>query len=118
VNNGNGPNLKIGETTVDLDLSGLSMPSGVQSMDVSLGIRPEDVKIVERGLNGKVVVTQNLGKSKIEHIQLSGSNAEVIRMTGVESDLDSGQSVSIMPNESKFYIFDSLNEKRIWPLTG
>ena len=118
VNDGNSTNLKIGNTIVDLDLSGLSMPAGIQSMDVSLGIRPEDVKIVEGGLDGKIVVTQNLGKSKIEHIQLSGNNVEVIRMAGVESDLESGRSVSVMPNESKFYIFDSASGNRMWPLLG
>ncbi|MFG1415554.1 MAG: ABC transporter ATP-binding protein [Thermoplasmataceae archaeon] len=107
--------VKVSNNELDLSLTGIKVPSGTKSVDVNLGFRPEDVMITEKGLNAKVLVIQNLGRSRIEHLQLIDSGKEIIRIGGPDSPLSVGEMVSIMPNESKFYLFDQNTLDRLWP---
>jgi multiple sugar transport system ATP-binding protein len=107
--------IKIGSQVLNSNIQGIKLPSGTRSIDVNLGFRPEDVLITDKGLKAKVLVIQNLGRGRIEHLQLIESGKEIIRMSGSDSSLSVGELISIMPNESKFYLFDQHTSDRLWP---
>lgn len=108
--------LKIGEMVLPLDVSQIKMPEGTVYMDVTLGIRPEDVSVGDRGgIKAKVIVIQELGRGRIEHLQIEGTSREVIRLADKGSNLSEGQVTTILPSRGKFYIFDRASSERIYP---
>jgi multiple sugar transport system ATP-binding protein len=108
--------IKLANQVLNLPINGIQLPAETTSIDVNLGFRPEDVLITDKGLKAKVLVIQNLGRSRIEHLQLIGSGKEIIRMGASDSPLFAGEIVSIMPSESKFYLFDQQTSNRLWPI--
>ncbi len=119
VTDGASPHLLMGDKKLDLDVSGIKIQNDVKSLDVDIGFRPENVTRVDKGgIMGKVRTIQNLGREKLEHVLLNDLDKEVIAITPESSESSVGDIVSIMPAESKFYVFDKASGERIWPVTS
>jgi multiple sugar transport system ATP-binding protein len=86
-----------------------TMPPQLKNV-TSIGIRPEDFSLGDsEGMQGTIVVTENLGDHVIVHVQLPG-NAGLVRAK-VSSDtarMQNGQSVFLVPNVKNMLFFDSV----------
>lgn len=87
-----------------LDLSGL--PSSLDGSTVDLGIRPEDIKIIEGSpdaLWGKVEMVSNLGSEKYVHVRLGTDSLTV--HASKEDLLRPGETIPLDIDPCRLHIF-------------
>ncbi len=76
-----------------------------KSHNITLGIRPDDVKIVNSGdIGGKIVSLENLGRSVLLFVELE--KGERIRIQG-EGDYSVGDTISISFSAERVFLYDN-----------
>ncbi len=104
---------------VILQVSGASFPMAdidlgdSQEIEVKVGFRPEDLSLGQSGIEARLVVTQNIGKSIYEYFK-TPDGLDLIRQDVVGSQLSLGQSSRLVPDLSKLMLFDPDTGKLIY----
>ncbi len=80
---------------------------------IRAGLRPEDVKISDKGIPAKLTFIQPLGRRRLEHFKIIGNGAEIIRASSSDQTLNVGDECFIDFNEEKILLFDKENGKII-----
>ena len=85
-----------------------------EGRNIVVGVRPEDVAIVE-GDDFRVELVENLGSEKLVYLTSDkfGGFKEIISRCGSESRYSIGESCSIKLYEKGIHVFDADSEKRI-----
>jgi len=100
------------ETTVPI--SGRSISGGAGS--VVLGVRPEDVALTDAAnadATGTVVVYEELLEYGLATVELPGVAERIVAQTPPGRNLESGQSVSLVLNRDRSYVFDVESGERL-----
>jgi len=92
-----------------LEIPGISKE--LQSKTISLGIRPEDIKIGQGSIDAEVLVTEPLGSETILH--LNCCNQELIVKYPALVNFKYGQKIAIDFNSEKFILFDTVSGDRV-----
>lgn len=101
---------KNGETV--LEVSGASFHlkdlnlDGMDETEVRVGFRPEDLSVGDEGIEAKLVVTQNIGKSIYEYFK-TPDGIDLIRQDVATSSLAIGESCKLLPDMNKLMFFDA-----------
>lgn len=77
-----------------------------------LGIRPEDVRVSEKGLKAKLYFEQVLGSRYIQHFKLDGLDKDVLSVS-THAQYKDGEQYYITFTEGKIFLFDKETGKRI-----
>jgi len=80
---------------------------------VMVGLRPEDIKVSDKGIPAKLTFIQPLGRRRLEHFKINSTGMEVIRATSSDQTLSIGDNCFIDFNEEKVLLFDKENGKII-----
>ena len=104
-----------GETVVLSEEKQLRLAAkNVPEQDVTLGIRPEHVQLVESGIKGKVDVSELMGSSAHLHITAEGKDVVVIvPTTGGVSSYKMGDEVNLSFIGSVAHVFGKEDEKNL-----
>ena len=108
-----------------VELDGISVPvsaekcarlaaHGVQTQDVTLGVRPENIELAEAGgtsLTGTVETTEMMGSSVYLHVSVDGKDSIIILQNVEEdgrrpSDIQVGSTLSFAFPGSSVHLFD------------
>ncbi len=95
-----------------ITLPGLELKQGF-SLDVQVGIRPEDVNIEEDGIKAKLTVKQNIGRAEYQYFTLDDGTA-FVRQIYSDEQIQEGDSLHIKPNLDKLILFEDNEGKAIY----
>ncbi|UCC80018.1 MAG: ABC transporter ATP-binding protein [Candidatus Zixiibacteriota bacterium] len=80
-------------------------PQPAKPQNITLGIRPDDVEIVDSGdIGGKIVSLENLGRSVLLFVELE--KGEKIRVQG-EGNYSIGDNISISFSADRVFLYDN-----------
>jgi len=80
---------------------------------VMVGLRPEDIKVSDKGIPAKLTFIQPLGRRRLEHFKINSTGTEVIRASSSDQTLNIGDNCFIDFSEEKVLLFDKDNGKII-----
>jgi len=85
------------------------VPAGVESHELCIGVRPEGLKLAERGaISGSVELIERLGERSLAHVGLAdGSGTVVVAEVPVQRDLALGEVVHLQPELGQLHVFDA-----------
>jgi multiple sugar transport system ATP-binding protein len=91
---------------------------GGREAGLTLGVRPHDVRIVERGqgdLNGRVDVVEPLGSELLVYLELEGTAAGTpLRVSAPpEPAIDEGRPVAVVLDRARLHWFDRETGRRV-----
>lgn len=79
--------------------------AGLPSTGLSLGARPENLRIAEQGpLRGRVELVEFLGERTLAHLKLDGGSSLIITVHGMAPSMGSHVAVSVDVAEA--HLFD------------
>jgi ABC-type sugar transport system ATPase subunit len=76
-----------------------------------MGIRPEDVRVVEQGIPGEVYLVEPLGRDDLIDVRIG--NLAVRVLADPELNLAIGQSINLEFNTQKVQFFDPKTERSL-----
>lgn len=94
----------------------IEMPDNSKSLDVKVGIRPEDLEISDNGIAAKLTIIQPLGSRRYEHYTLDFNNEQLIRATSSLENIELNTSVKLAPRDNKFILFNATNDELIYSM--
>lgn len=101
--------------SITLPFNGLSVEQG---QDLTLGIRPTHIEVVEQGgVEFKISRSEMMGHETILYGQVSGSDEETIVHLPNHKDVKAGETIRIGFPESYCHLFDNHTDKAIERLT-
>ncbi len=81
--------------------------ASVASREVCIGVRPEGLKLAERGaVSGSVELIERLGERSLAHVGL-GDGTVVVAEVPVQRDLALGEVVHLQPELDQLHVFDA-----------
>lgn len=86
---------------------------GVPEREITVGIRPEDLLITEKGIPARLAVLQNVGKSTYEYFKMD-DDLTLVRQDVQNSNLQPGDAVHLSPDLEKIMLFDAANGDLIY----
>jgi multiple sugar transport system ATP-binding protein len=93
---------------------GISLPLPVAAADgrkVTLGIRPEHLRLGAGGIDAQVVVVEPTGSET--HIVIRAGGREMVAVFRDRLTFASGQSISLVPDPALTHLFDTASGERI-----
>ena len=80
--------------------------------ELTMGIRPENIKLENDGFDMKLEVFEELGSTNLLHLSFGGKNTWVVE-TDPEVKFDVGDTVTVQFNENDLYFFDDYTGKTL-----
>lgn len=104
---------EIDGTDIELDAKSVEKvkAGGYLNKDVVVGVRPEDIKVVEKGLKVKVEVTELLGSDLNVYFTFRGK--QYIAKEDGNVELEFNQEIFVSFDSAKIHLFDKETEKSI-----
>lgn len=87
------------------------LPAGRKAETVSLGVRPEHMRLAGNGVHATVISVEYLGADSLVEARL-GSSALLVRVPG-KADLAEGQSITLDWDAADEHFFDTETGKRL-----
>ena len=81
--------------------------------NVLFGIRPENIKLGERGIKGRVDVVEHLGSETIIYANVAGLEAPVIVKIPTNYDIVEGLEINLVFDMEKAHLFDAATKQSI-----
>jgi multiple sugar transport system ATP-binding protein len=93
------------------ELADWSLPAGCRG-DVVLGVRPQDLSLVEgRGLRARIEVRELMGSEAYLHLATAAGT--LVLRTDAHVPAREGEHVSVAVNAAKLHLFDARTEQRL-----
>jgi len=106
--------VKFGDTVYPIDRTALSHAEG----KVTLGVRPEDLNLSERGLPVQVDVVEELGADAYIYGRTTDSEAQIIARTDGRRPPEKGSTIHFTPNQGHVHLFDTSSGDRLLDSTA
>ena len=106
--------LPSGYIEVPRDLYSLALERGLKR--VTIGFRPEDALVAplgEEGIQGRVIVVENLGSDVIANIDVGGNIIKVKLTRSIASRIKPGMEVTVRVDPLKIKLFNPSSGRRI-----
>ncbi|HUJ09678.1 MAG TPA: ABC transporter ATP-binding protein [Verrucomicrobiae bacterium] len=99
--------LKLGNQKIPLSRSRLETLQGQK--EVLVGVRPENMRVGQGTLTGKVEVIEPLGAFTVLNVRVEGQKLQVL----VEPHGDWSGAIPLQPDESRLHFFNSQTEEKL-----
>ena len=87
--------------------------NGVPEQAVTLGVRPEHLLLADKGISGRVAVSELMGSSRHLHLTVDGKDVIIIVPSSSTSGTFIGSEVSLSFDGSTAHIFSKETEKNL-----
>jgi multiple sugar transport system ATP-binding protein len=106
--------VKFGDTVYPVERTALSHAES----KVTLGVRPEDLRLSEHGLPVQVDVVEELGADAYIYGRTTDSDAQIIARTDGRRPPEKGSTVYFTPEKGHVHLFDTSNGSRLLDQTA
>jgi multiple sugar transport system ATP-binding protein len=106
--------VKFGDAIYPVERAALSNVDG----KVTLGVRPEDLELSERGLPVMIDVVEELGADAYIYGRTTDNDAQIIARTDGRTPPAKGETIHFTPKPGHTHLFDTSNGQRLIPHTA
>jgi multiple sugar transport system ATP-binding protein len=106
--------VKFGDTVYPVERAALSQADS----KVTLGVRPEDLRLSEHGLPVQVDVVEELGADAYIYGRTTDNDAQIIARTDGRRPPEKGSTVYFTPEKGHVHLFDTSNGSRLLDQTA